>query len=83
MSRCYCCNVILTPQEACTKFKYSGEYTETCRKCLKTMDVPVITPHRSFNQNDLEDIEEVWLKTGVLLNHNDLEEDYDNGKVDS
>ena len=52
--RCYCCNNILTPQEASAKFKASGNYTETCKKCLKTMDVPVIFPKQAFEKDEEE-----------------------------
>lgn len=36
--RCYCCNALLTPQESTRKFKGSGEYTDMCTPCLKTID---------------------------------------------
>jgi hypothetical protein len=32
--RCYCCNNILTTQEATRKFKLSGEFTDMCDQCL-------------------------------------------------
>jgi hypothetical protein len=50
--RCYACDVRLTDRESCTKFKISGEPTETCTKCLKTMDVEVIVPNREFDEED-------------------------------
>jgi len=37
--RCYTCNVLLTTEEACSKFKGSGEYTEMCTKCLRESDL--------------------------------------------
>lgn len=40
--RCQCCNNPLSSAEAVAKFKLSGEYTDTCNKCLRTMDVEVI-----------------------------------------
>jgi hypothetical protein len=55
--RCYCCDVILTPKEACTMFTGSGTYTEMCTKCLKTIpDVAVTVPKREFEEDlDEED----------------------------
>jgi len=39
--KCYCCDVILTPQESTRKFKESGEYVDMCNKCLITIDEDV------------------------------------------
>ena len=36
--RCYCCNKLLTTQEATRKFKTSGDYTDMCTECLHTID---------------------------------------------
>lgn len=38
--KCDCCDVILTPQESVRKFRDSGEYTNTCSRCLRDIDVP-------------------------------------------
>lgn len=35
--RCYCCNKILTTQEATAKFAESGNFTEMCNDCLTTI----------------------------------------------
>lgn len=35
--RCYCCNNILTTQEAVRRFKESSEPTEMCNTCLGTI----------------------------------------------
>ena len=40
--RCDCCNSPLSSSESVAKFKLSGEYTNTCNRCLRTMDVEVI-----------------------------------------
>lgn len=37
--RCYCCNNLLTPQQATRKFKLSGVYVDMCDVCLNTIDV--------------------------------------------
>jgi hypothetical protein len=37
MSRCYCCNNILTTQESVRKFRDSGTFTEMCNTCLGTI----------------------------------------------
>jgi len=50
MSRCDCCNVILTPQESTRKFKDSGTYTNTCNSCLK--DIPVETVEGTYYEEE-------------------------------
>lgn len=43
MSRCYCCNRILTTQESVRRFKDSGEFTEMCDTCLSEIaDIPTV-----------------------------------------
>ncbi len=37
--RCYCCQKVLTTQEATRKFVLSGTFTEMCNTCLATIDV--------------------------------------------
>lgn len=36
--RCYCCDRVLTTQEACAQFK-SGDFTEMCNKCINAADL--------------------------------------------
>lgn len=36
--RCYCCDRLLTPQEATRKFTLSNTYTDTCDKCLREIE---------------------------------------------
>lgn len=67
--RCSCCNVILTPQESVRKFRDSGEYTDTCSRCLRDIDVPtkegaaydedmldIIEDTGPFDDDDLDEI---------------------------
>lgn len=35
--RCYCCDKPLSGVESTRKFKESGNYTDMCDKCLKTL----------------------------------------------
>jgi hypothetical protein len=51
--RCECCNVVLTPQESVRKFRESGEYTNTCTKCLR--DIPVATVEGAAFEEDYSD----------------------------
>ena len=37
--RCYCCDKILTTQQATRKFSLSGVYTEMCDECLNTIEL--------------------------------------------
>ena len=55
--KCYCCDVILTPQESTRKFAKSKTYTDMCNKCLSTIDEPTIDSTNEFEQedNDVQD----------------------------
>lgn len=56
--RCICCDVRLSPKESCTKFKESGNYTEMCSSCLKTIsEVSTVSPNRDFSKYEDDDIE--------------------------
>lgn len=52
--RCYCCNKILTPQEATSKFA-SGDYTEMCNPCLSTIVDEVEIIEGSAEESDDEE----------------------------
>lgn len=58
MSRCECCNVILTPQEATRKFKGSNTYTDMCNKCLSTISDDVETVEGCAPEEYDDDVEE-------------------------
>lgn len=36
--RCYCCNHVLSKQEATRRFSESGTFTEMCNECLTTIE---------------------------------------------
>lgn len=38
--RCDCCNTVLTDMEACITHGVTGEYLNTCKKCLKGLGIP-------------------------------------------
>lgn len=40
--RCDCCDVILSDYEACIKHRDTGEYLNTCLKCLDGLSIPYI-----------------------------------------
>lgn len=52
--RCYCCNNVLTTQEATRKFKESNTYADTCNQCLSTFadDVKVTEGNLSKEEED-------------------------------
>lgn len=50
--KCYACDHILTPQEATRKFKLSGEYTDMCNQCLKTIDDEIETVDSKVAEDD-------------------------------
>jgi hypothetical protein len=39
--RCQCCNKNLTDFESTARHAITGEFLDTCRKCLKDIPVPV------------------------------------------
>lgn len=40
--RCYCCSRALNDYESTLKSKESGEYLDTCMKCLDGLDIETI-----------------------------------------
>ena len=56
MSRCYCCNKILSKLELSRKFVGSGNYTEMCTGCLQTIDVAYDEPE--IDEEDSEDYDD-------------------------
>lgn len=49
--RCYCCNKILTTQEATRKFS-SGEFTDMCNPCLNTIQDDVNTEDSLYDKEE-------------------------------
>lgn len=49
--RCYCCDNILTTQEATRKFSHSGVFTEMCNTCLGTIAVDT-TEGEDFHEDE-------------------------------
>ena len=78
MSRCECCNNLLTPQESVRKFKLSGEYTNACGKCLKEIGLATVEGrgYRGYYSYDEDDGSE-------YLGCTDREEVYELGFIDN
>jgi hypothetical protein len=59
--RCYCCDNLLTPEEATRKWKASGMFTDMCNKCLREIsgdtDPFLATVEGSPEEGDLFDEE--------------------------
>lgn len=55
--RCYCCNNLLTTQEATRKFKGSGTYADTCNKCLETISDDVEVTEGNVDGEDEKDMD--------------------------
>ena len=68
--RCDCCNVILSPKECTRKFKESGEFTNTCTRCLNEIDVPTV--EGAFFESD--DTDDTKSYTEGLFDNDDLDE---------
>lgn len=59
MSRCECCNALLSVSEEKTKFKVSRTETNTCKKCLSTMDVEVLEVNDEYSEEDIISLEQL------------------------
>ena len=54
--RCYCCNKVLSSQEATRRFKESGEFADMCNDCLSTIDEDIeVTDGYQEEEDDEED----------------------------
>jgi len=38
--RCYCCNRVLSDYESTLRHAETGEFLDTCMKCLKDLNIP-------------------------------------------
>ena len=65
--RCSCCNKTLNDFEATMKHAITGEYLDTCRKCLSGLGIPIIEREDLNEYEDPEiydDISDEFLDTG-------------------
>ncbi len=56
--RCLCCNVILSDKEATRRYGVSGEFVDTCDRCLDTIpDFPetVVRPDLDEDNTSLQE----------------------------
>lgn len=56
--RCYCCNKILSSQEATRRFKESGEFSDMCNECLNHISDDVEVTEGFTGEDDLD--ETLW-----------------------
>lgn len=55
--RCDCCNKLLNDFEATRRSAVSGDYLNTCNKCLKGLGIPTID---RADLNPTEFVEDYW-----------------------
>ncbi len=55
--RCYCCNKLLSDQEATRRFQESQEFVDMCNECLVTIDDDVDTTD-GFVEDSFDDYED-------------------------
>jgi hypothetical protein len=53
--RCYCCNRNLSDYESTLKSATTGEYLDTCKKCLEDLNIPVLKNQHDSYASDVED----------------------------
>ena len=54
MSRCTCCNKVLSDYELTAKHAVTGEYLDTCMKCLDGLGIP-IEGREDLNKSEKEE----------------------------
>jgi hypothetical protein len=59
--RCQCCNRNLNDYESTIRHQTTGEFLDTCVRCLDGLDIPIkgredLSPFESFEQDDFETI---------------------------
>lgn len=52
---CDCCDVLLTPQESVRRFRDSGEFTNTCTRCLRDIPIPTVEGRNYKDDDDIDD----------------------------
>lgn len=57
--RCYCCNVILSTQEATRRFKESKTFVDMCDKCRLSIDDQIEVTNGNTDDKE-EDYSEDW-----------------------
>jgi len=57
MSRCECCDVLLSNEETRIRLKSSGEFANTCRVCLDSADILYTMPRPSWEEDVIVDPE--------------------------
>lgn len=56
--RCYCCNRNLSDYESTLRSGISGQFLDTCKKCLKDLDIPIIEPSKDLDHQAPDDFVE-------------------------
>lgn len=61
--RCYCCDRNLSDYESTLRSAISGQFLDTCKRCLQDLDIPLLksgheldhTPPDDFDDEVLDD----------------------------
>lgn len=58
--RCQCCNKNLNDWESTLKSAVTGDYLDTCKKCLKSLGIETLTNHNDPDAPAPMDYDEVF-----------------------
>lgn len=56
--RCYCCNRALNDYESTLRNATTGEYLDTCMKCLDGLDIDVVGRDDLAQFEEMEDLDD-------------------------
>lgn len=71
--RCTCCNRNLSDYESTMKSATTGDYLDTCVKCLKDLDIRVIGNNKADTSVPLEDDDDLFEEGYEELEDADLQ----------
>lgn len=55
--RCYCCNRNLSDYESTLRSATTGDFLDTCNKCLKDLDIRVLESNKEVDTSTPDDEE--------------------------
>lgn len=53
--RCYCCNRNLSDYESTLRSAISGQFLDTCKKCLQDLDIPLLKSGQELDHTPPDD----------------------------
>ena len=57
--RCYCCNRNLSDNESTLRSAVSGDFLDTCKKCLADLNIPLLKSGQELDHQPPDDFDDV------------------------